>query len=366
MSQLSEQNQAAIQRCAEQQGYRLFLYAPLDSFPNDVLELTHLQGLHLSGVGLNHLPAEIVRLVNLRDLSLSLNNLAHLPPEIGQLRHLEDLQVYDNILEALPPELGQLPKLWRIGASRNYLTRIPPELGKLRNLWRLDLSQNDLTHLPDELGQLRNLVTLDLAHNQLTELPATLKNLTRLEVLILDGNANLRSLPAGIRADHISLRDCTGLTTLPADLIARSVDIGGTQIVADRDLFEVDRWFWNDVRIPKKTPITEPDKLTGKRILKERNVELRRAMIERIGVERFISAVDAREIDRDTDAGGDRRLLMIDMHDDEPLVVLNVLDPSTGRGYMLRVPPHIQTCRAAAAWVAGFDDPDDYNPLIET
>ena len=40
--------------------------------------------------------------------------------------------------------------------------------------------------------------------------------------------------------------------------------------------------------------------------------------------------------------------------------------PATGRRYVLRVPPQTRTCRQAAAWIAGFDNPDDYQPLAET
>jgi hypothetical protein len=40
--------------------------------------------------------------------------------------------------------------------------------------------------------------------------------------------------------------------------------------------------------------------------------------------------------------------------------------PSTGRRYALRVPPTMRSCRQAAAWTAGFDNPDLYRPLIET
>jgi len=40
--------------------------------------------------------------------------------------------------------------------------------------------------------------------------------------------------------------------------------------------------------------------------------------------------------------------------------------PSTGRKYLLRVPPHIADCRAAAAWLAGFNNPDEYRPVQET
>ena len=32
----------------------------------------------------------------------------------------------------------------------------------------------------------------------------------------------------------------------------------------------------------------------------------------------------------------------------------------------LRVPPTVRTCRAAAAWLAGFSEPDAYRPVLET
>ncbi len=48
------------------------------------------------------------------------------------------------------------------------------------------------------------------------------------------------------------------------------------------------------------------------------------------------------------------------------LVEMSCFCPSTGRQYMIRVPPNTATCRQAAAWIAGFDDPDDYHPVLET
>ena len=72
------------------------------------------------------------------------------------------------------------------------------------------------------------------------------------------------------------------------------------------------------------------------------------------------------ELDKDSDAGGVRRLLRVEFAGDEPLVCLNVFCPSTGRQYMLRVPPQMRHCHAAAAWIAGFDNPDEYQPVQET
>ncbi len=89
-------------------------------------------------------------------------------------------------------------------------------------------------------------------------------------------------------------------------------------------------------------------------------------MIERMGFERFMYEAGALILDEDRDPGGPRQLMRVDLRGDEALVCLAVYDPSTGRQYLLRVPPEMRTCRQAAAWLAGFDDPDEYDPVAET
>jgi hypothetical protein len=109
-----------------------------------------------------------------------------------------------------------------------------------------------------------------------------------------------------------------------------------------------------------------PESLTAEEVLGEPNVERRRVMLERCGYERFMKRAGAKELDRDTDRGGVRRLLRVPLEGDEDLVCVAVRCPSTGNDYVIRVPPGMTTCRAAVAWIAGFDDPDAYAPLVET
>ena len=66
------------------------------------------------------------------------------------------------------------------------------------------------------------------------------------------------------------------------------------------------------------------------------------------------------------DRGGPRRLVRVELKNDEALVCVSVICPSTDRRYVIRVPPTMTTCHQAVAWVAGFDDPDEYQPLAET
>ena len=88
-------------------------------------------------------------------------------------------------------------------------------------------------------------------------------------------------------------------------------------------------------------------------------------LIERLGYETFLQQVGGLVRDRDQDAGGERQLVYVPFEDDEPLMVLKVTCPSTGHIHLLRVPPHMRSCHQAAAWIAGFDNPNDYHPLIE-
>ena len=93
---------------------------------------------------------------------------------------------------------------------------------------------------------------------------------------------------------------------------------------------------------------------------------MRRVLLERFGLDRFLREANAEVLDADRDAGGERKLLRVAMAGDEDLVCVLVHCPSTGHQYILRVPPTMKTCREAIAWTAGFDDPDKYRPLLET
>jgi hypothetical protein len=75
--------------------------------------------------------------------------------------------------------------------------------------------------------------------------------------------------------------------------------------------------------------------------------------------------IGATVFDRDTDRGGERTLVVMIVNA-RPHRYLHCRCPSTRREYLLRVPSSVTTCRAAAAWLAGFDNPDDYHPLKET
>lgn len=168
------------------------------------------------------------------------------------------------------------------------------------------------------------------------------------------------------RARPLDPRDCAGIWALPDGLTVSSwVDVAGTGITSLPRSPDDVRLRWRGVRVDARIAFLL-ETITAQEVPAGPNAERRRVMVERTGYERFFAGAKARVLDADDDPGGERRLLKVAMDGDEDLVCLQVSCPSTGRRYVIRVPPGTRTCHAAAAWVAGFDDPDDYHPLADT
>jgi len=92
-------------------------------------------------------------------------------------------------------------------------------------------------------------------------------------------------------------------------------------------------------------------------ILKTNNQEERRALLERMDYDRLLrQEKNAKLVHQD----GDMRLYMISQRSEddslvfyenlEPVVLLQVTDPSTGAEYVLRVPPEMDNCERARRW----------------
>ena len=120
-------------------------------------------------------------------------------------------------------------------------------------------------------------------------------------------------------------------------------------------------WFYKGVKVTEQI-IEQPDTLDAKQIINEPNAEVRRVMIERLGLDLFLTHAKAQPIHTDDH----RALYKIPMKNDEPIVAVKVRCPSTGQIYFLRVPPQIDRCDKAVAWSFGFNNVRDYHPAIET
>src|SRR5205823_146888 len=87
--------------------------------------------------------------------------------------------------------------------------------------------------------------------------------------------------------------------------------------------------------------------ITASEVLDTPNAELRRVLLERMGYKAFMVQAEAQVLHKDRDPGGERRLLRVPLQGDEDLVCLSVFCPSTGRQYIIRVPPTMKTCHQA-------------------
>ena len=177
----------------------------------------------------------------------------------------------------------------------------------------------------------------------------------------------LTALPPSLtRLAQLDVAGCANLTTLPDTLEVLSwLDLAETGITELPPALHGVRLRWKGVLVEERI-VFRPETIHGRDVLATANAETRRIMLERIGVERFLADVHPVTLDRDRDAGGRRELLRVALRGDEDLVCLSVNCPSTGRSYLLRVPPTVTRCHQAAAWIAGFDDENAYAPLAET
>jgi len=161
-----------------------------------------------------------------------------------------------------------------------------------------------------------------------------------------------------------------------------------------RDGWEL--FFWHGVRVPAQL-IEAPETITVAQIDAEPNAEIRRVMIERMGLGRYANESGARVVHEDKDSLGlPRRLLWRDVPDHDPIVVCEVINstpepgayeggwvnPTTGRVhkiYHLTVHHEARplldadalgdaqklTCHNAIASTFGLRG-EDYQPAVET
>jgi hypothetical protein len=185
--------------------------------------------------------------------------------------------------------------------------------------------------------------------------------------LQVNGCPQLTGLPEYVtELAALDVGNCPRITEFSTKLRVTSwVEIAGSGLTGLPPQLQSVGIRWRGVLIDHATAFC-PALLKAKNVVRERNAERRRVMIERMGFSRFISEVGAETLNADQDPGGPRELLRVPMKGDEDIVCLSVNCPSTGRHYLLRVPPTMKTCSQAAAWMAGFDDPNLYLPVKET
>lgn len=122
---------------------------------------------------------------------------------------------------------------------------------------------------------------------------------------------------------------------------------------------------WKGIFVPRDV-ILEPGKITAERVDAERNTELRRCLIERMGADRYFKSAGATLVHEDRTG----RLWHKTFNTRDVWAVVEVVngtaeaDGST-KHYFLHVPPRCRTAREAVAWTYGLRT-DEYELLVRT
>jgi Leucine-rich repeat (LRR) protein len=143
--------------------------------------------LSLSEHGLSRIPREVLELTRLRSLVLSGNNLASLP-DLTLMKSLRTLRLDDNKLSSLPSMAG-LDSLTELSCSGNQIGPGGDCVSDLpASIKTLILGRNLLAQFPTSTrnGGLPSLQTLNLEKNAITDIPEL--NLPELLELNLDSN----------------------------------------------------------------------------------------------------------------------------------------------------------------------------------
>jgi hypothetical protein len=299
------------------------------SFPDDL----SVDALDLSGRDVTALPREL----KCYELNLSRASITCLP---------DDLQVESRLDLSGCERLEKLPDGLRVGTlilrGCTALERLPERL----DVWFLDLTGCWAFEVWPAVANIRS---------------------GRLQ---LRGCTALRALPPYLtRLAALNVRDCPNLNSLPANLVVSGwLDLGHSGLKDQSALppgLKRTQLRWAGVNVDRRIAF-HPETIHVDEVLEEGNSERRRMLLDRYGYGRFIQDAQAEILDRDFDPGGERQLLRVKWEGDEDLVAMSCFCPSTGRQYIIRVPPTTPTCHNAAAWIAGFDDPKDYHPVMET
>lgn len=119
---------------------------------------------------------------------------------------------------------------------------------------------------------------------------------------------------------------------------------------------------WHGITVPEQI-IMHPEQLTLTDWVMTYNVEIRRAIQEQLGPQRFIKLVGGKTLER----GKHGNLIEINLPGDPERVAhyVQVQDSSTEQQYYLRVPPSINSADEAIAWTFGMNA-REYQPGQET
>lgn len=123
------------------------------------------------------------------------------------------------------------------------------------------------------------------------------------------------------------------------------------------------QYYWHGISVPIEALEMEP---TVANIDTISNIEVRRTLIERMGMQEYLFASGAKVVD----VSQSGTLYRKEVPNDEPMLMVHVVNKTAEpdgsyKDYFLRVPPHVLTAQEAVAWTFDLEG-DSYKPLKET
>ncbi len=114
--------------------------------------------------------------------------------------------------------------------------------------------------------------------------------------------AQLNELPKSLRQlSTLDVSDCPNITQLPPKLTVNLwIDVGGSGITQLKPPNDRVGLKWRGVSINHKFAFA-PETITAAEVMAERNAEVRRTMMERMGIDNFLKKVASQVIHQDTD-----------------------------------------------------------------
>jgi len=120
----------------------------------------------------------------------------------------------------------------------------------------------------------------------------------------------------------------------------------------------VDLYSLNGVFVTQEIVMTPAEKLDPKLVLTEKNAEIRREIVRKIGIERVCIKLGAETLDKKDDY----ELLNLNLGDGRKRPYLKMKNPSIATYHLEGIPPEINTVEQALNWRNGVET----NPLVLT
>jgi len=291
------------------------------------------------GCGIETLPEEMVITESIHIESCS--QLTQWPSHVDCLESegLERLTLYNCAAPKLPEQIVARDKVRFVKLNTKELNS---------NL----TAKSILIHKCRELEKVSGTITTSkLRFNNCIQLRQIASLPKEIQLLDLTNCQSLEALPDSLvfqskwpNQNELILTNCKALHDLPTKMaFGGRLEVSGCGLTGLPKKMRECQVLWRGHWVPPDT-VFYPETLTPQDILTQPNAEIRRLMLERVGIDNVLNNAKAVTIHADQDAGGNRSLVEVrrvrQFRSDLPefLRYLRCRCPSTGREYLLSVP----------------------------